>query len=199
MSSACSYVSLQGPAFPEECDGRRNSTHKKVLFLGNSYTDGAGCIALDFLVSKIAEGAGFSATTERSAPGGMTLNWHASNSLDRIKNGDWDAVVLQDQSQRPSFGAQYVYNYIIPDVMTLVQTMRETNSCTLPVFFQTWGKRDGDTQNCSPAPYDGLCTFEGVQDQLTQAYNTMAYVSQPAKGRLSAQKWMFFWKTSKRP
>merc|ERR1712173_287331 len=93
----------------------------------------------------------------------------------------WDAVVLQDQSQRPSFGAQYVYNYILPDVLTLVQTMKETNVCTLPVFFQTWGKRDGDTHNCSPAPYDALCTYDGVQDQLTQAYNTMAYVSQPAK------------------
>merc|ERR1711971_1311302 len=59
--------------------------------------------------------------------------------------------------------------------------MRETNARTLPVFFQTWGKRDGDTGNCSPAPYDALCTFEGVQDQLTQAYSTMAYVTQPAK------------------
>merc|ERR1719339_627247 len=144
------------PAFPEECEARRNSTHKNALFLGNSYT--GGCNGIDSVVRQIAEGAGFSATTERSSPGGKTLNWHASNSLNRIKNGDWDAVVLQDQSQRPSFGAQYVYSYILPDVLTLVQTMRETNACTLPVFFQTWGKRDGDTGNCSPAPYDALCS-----------------------------------------
>ena len=97
--------------------------------------------------------------------------------------------VLQDQSQRPSFGAQYVYSYILPDVLTLVQTMRETNACTLPVFFQTWGKRDGDTGNCSPAPYDALCTFEGVQDQLTEAYSTMAYVAQPAKVAPAGEAW----------
>ena len=97
--------------------------------------------------------------------------------------------MLQDQSQRPSFGAQYVYSYILPDVLTLVQTMRETNACTLPVFFQTWGKRDGDTHNCSPAPYDALCTYDGVQDQLTQAYNTMAYVSQPAKVAPAGEAW----------
>jgi len=175
------------PAFPEECDARHNSTHKNILFLGNSYT--GGCNGIDSVVRQIAEGAGFSATTERSSPGGKTLNWHASNSLNRIKNGDWDAVVLQDQSQRPSFGAQYVYSYILPDVLTLVQTMRETNACTLPVFFQTWGKRDGDTGNCSPAPYDALCTFEGVQDQLTQAYSTMAYVSQPAKVAPAGEAW----------
>jgi hypothetical protein len=175
------------PAFPEECEARRNSTHKNVLFLGNSYT--GGCNGIDSVVRQIAEGAGFSATTDRSSPGGKTLNWHASHSLNRIKNGDWDAVVLQDQSQRPSFGAQYVNSYILPDVLTLVQTMRETNACTLPVFFQTWGKKDGDTGNCSPAPYDALCTFEGVQDQLTQAYSTMAYVSQPAKVAPAGEAW----------
>merc|ERR1719397_1718164 len=183
-SLACPHAE---PAFPEECDARRNSTHKNVLFLGNSYT--AGCNGIDGLVRGIAEGAGFSVTTQRNSPGGKTLNWHASNSLNLIKNGDWDAVVLQDQSQRPSFGSSYVYSYILPDVMTLVQTMRETNACTLPVFFQTWGKRDGDTGNCSPAPYDALCTFEGVQDQLTQAYSTMAYVSQPAKVAPAGEAW----------
>merc|ERR1711874_491174 len=175
------------PAFPEECAARHSNTHKKVLFLGNSYT--GGCNGIDGVVRQIAEGAGFSATTERSSPGGKTLNWHAANSLNRIKNGDWDAVVLQDQSQRPSFGASYVYSNIIPDVLTLVQTMRETNVCTLPVFFQTWGKRDGDTQNCSPAPWDALCTFDGVQDQLTEAYSTMAYVSQPSKVAPAGEAW----------
>merc|ERR1712218_508617 len=146
------------PAFPEECTARHSNTHKNVLFLGNSYT--GGCDGIDNVVRQIAEGAGFSATTERSSPGGKTLNWHAANSLDLIKNGDWDAVVLQDQSQRPSFGASYVYSNIIPDVLTLTETMKETNVCTTPVFFQTWGKRDGDTQNCNPGEYPDLCTFE---------------------------------------
>ena len=70
-----------------------------------------------------------------------------------------------------------------------LQTMRETNVCTLPVFFQTWGKRDGDTGNCGPAPWDALCTFEGVQDQLTEAYNTMAYVAQPSKVAPAGEAW----------
>merc|ERR1712038_786484 len=175
------------PAFPEECTARHSNTHKNVLFLGNSYT--GGCDGIDNVVRQIAEGAGFSATTERSSPGGKTLNWHAANSLDLIKNGDWDAVVLQDQSQRPSFGAWYAYREIIPDVMTLTETMREANVCTLPVFFQTWGKRDGDTQNCNPGEYPDLCTFEGVQDQLTEAYTTMAYVSQPSKVAPAGEAW----------
>merc|ERR1712088_856466 len=189
-SSATLACPHSDPAFPEECDARHSSTHKNILFLGNSYTNGDGCNnGMDFFVQKLAEGAGFSATTDKNAPGGKTLQWHADNSLDRIKNGDWDVVVLQDQSQRPSFGSGYVYNNILPDVRILVQAMRETNVCTLPVFFQTWGKRDGDTGNCSPAPWDGLCTFEGVQDQLTQAYNTMAYVAQPSKVAPAGEAW----------
>merc|ERR1711963_330936 len=186
-SSATLACPHSEPAFPEECAARHSSTHKNVLFLGNSYTDGCG--GVNVMVQKLAEGAGFSASTDRHSPGGTTLNAHAQNSLDKIRSGDWDAVVLQDQSQRPSFGPSYVYNYILPDVRVLVGTIRETNVCTLPVFFQTWGKRDGDTQNCSPAPYDALCTFEGVQDQLTQAYNTMAYVSQPSKVAPVGEAW----------
>jgi len=192
-SSATLACPHSEPAFPEECDARHSSTHKNILFLGNSYTEGTGCSnSLDFFVQKIAEGAGFSATTDRSSAGGTLLSWHATNSLDRIKNGDWDAVVMQDQSQRPSFGSGYVYSNILPDVRALVQAMRETNVCTLPVFFQTWGKRDGDTGNCGPAPYDALCTFEGVQDQLTEAYNTMAYVAQPSKVAPAGEAWRTF-------
>merc|ERR1712024_246613 len=150
-SSATLACPHSDPAFPEECAARHSNTHKNILFLGNSYTDGCG--GVNVLVQKLAEGAGFSATTDKNSPGGTTLNNHAHDSVGKIRSGDWDAVVLQDQSQRPSFGPQYVYSYILPDVQVLVGAIRETNVCTLPVFFQTWGKRDGDTHNCSPAPY----------------------------------------------
>merc|ERR1712158_179627 len=36
------------PAFPEECAARHSNTHKKVLFLGNSYT--GGCNGIDGVV-----------------------------------------------------------------------------------------------------------------------------------------------------
>merc|ERR1711894_812322 len=111
-SSATLACPHSEPAFPEECDARHSSTHKNILFLGNSYTDGCG--GVNVLVQKLAEGAGFSATTDKNSPGGTTLNNHAHDSVGKIRSGDWDAVVLQDQSQRPSFGPQYVYSYILP-------------------------------------------------------------------------------------
>jgi len=47
------------------------------------------------------------------------------------------------------------------------------------VFFLTWGKRDGDSQNCADGNY--FCTFEGIQNRLTESYSTFAYLNQPAK------------------
>merc|ERR1712071_151012 len=99
-----------------------------------------------------------------------------------------DVVVLQDQSQRPSFGASYVTGTIMKDVNTLVKAIRETNPCTLPLFFQTWGKIDGDTGNCANGA-TVLCTYSGVQDQLTMAYSSMAYVNQPAKVAPAGEAW----------
>ena len=46
-------------------------------------------------------------------------------------------------------------------VRSLVATIRSRNSCTVPVFYQTWGRLNGDTSNCQY--YSKLCTFDGMQ------------------------------------
>jgi len=141
------------------------------------------------MVKNLASAAGKSATTTMVAPGGQTLAGHVSGgSLDTIRNGDWDVVVIQDQSQRPSFGPGYVFYEILPDVLAIREAIRSTNPCTLPLYFMTWGKRDGDTGNCNNGA-TALCTFEGVQEQLTNAYSTFAYVSQPAKVAPAGEAW----------
>ena len=95
-----------GFGYPDICAERLARDNKNILFLGNSYTHGND---LPGMVSSLASAAGKSATTTMVAPGGQTLNGHVSGgSLDTIRGGDWDAVVIQDQSQRPSFGAGYV-------------------------------------------------------------------------------------------
>merc|ERR1719430_525648 len=180
--TACPHKDI---GFPSTCSKRHSRTHKNILFLGNSYTYQN---QLKSVVKSLAEGAGFSADVSENSQGGVTLAWHASNSLSNIRSGDWDAVVMQDQSQRPSFGPQFVFHNIVPDTITLVKTIRETNPCTVPIFFQTWGKRDGDTNNCANGA-TFLCTYEGVQDQLTQSYSTFAYVNQPAKVAPAGEAW----------
>ena len=101
--------------------------------------------------------------------------------------GDWDVVVLQGQSQRSSFGSGYVNHYIVPETVILGNAIKATNPCIMPLFYQTWGKRDGDSQNCGN--HELFCSYEGIQDQLTQSYNTYAYVNQPAKVAPVGEAW----------
>ena len=71
------------------------------------------------MVASLASAAGLSATTSMVANGGWTLANHVSSSLGSIRGGDWDAVVIQDQSQRPSFPEGYVsYNCCVPTIPT---------------------------------------------------------------------------------
>ena len=75
-----------------------------------------------------------------------------------------------------------VYYNIIPEAKDIVDAIRAKNPCTVPVFFQTWGKRDGDSMNCPTFSEDNwMCTFEGIQNRLTDSYSTFAYLTQPAK------------------
>jgi len=175
---------VQTVGFPDTCAPQLAKTNKNILFLGNSYTYFND---LPGMVRSLAAAAGFSATVKSVAPGGQTLGGHVSSSLGQITSGDWDVVVIQDQSQRPSFPEGYVYNYIIPEAKTIVDTIRAKNPCTVPVFFLTWGKRDGDSQNCANGNY--FCTFEGIQDRLTESYTTFAYLNQPAKVAPAGEAW----------
>ena len=63
------------------------------------------------MVGSLATAAGFSATVESVATGGQTLGGHVAGSLGHITSGDWDVVVIQDQSQRPSFSDGYVRTF----------------------------------------------------------------------------------------
>ena len=126
---------------------------------------------------------------EKHNSGGATFAGHSTgHSMQSITNGgDWDVVVLQGQSQRSSFGSGYVNHYIVPETVILGNAIKATNPCIMPLFYQTWGKRDGDSQNCGN--HELFCSYEGIQDQLTQSYNTYAYVNQPAKVAPVGEAW----------
>jgi len=184
---AC-QVRTTGYGYPDSCSDRLARSHKNILFLGNSFTYYHD---LPGMVSSLASAAGKSASTTMIAPGGQTLNGHVTGgSLNTIRGGDWDAVVIQDQSQRPSFGWDYVYQGILPDADAIVDAIRETNPCTRPVYYLTWGKRDGDSQNCHV--HEVFCSFDGIQNQLTEAYTTMAYATQPASVAPVGEAWRIY-------
>ncbi|MDA9261739.1 T9SS type A sorting domain-containing protein [Flavobacteriales bacterium] len=147
-----------------------SSQSKSVLFIGNSYT---GANNLPLLTSQLATSAGFSLTHSSQTPGGAQLINHISNSavINSIYSNKWDYVVLQEQSQKPSFGHASVSANVYPYAKRLCDTIRMSDSCTQPIFYMTWGRKFGDASNCGTAPW--LCTYDGMDSSLAVSYNSM--------------------------
>jgi len=146
-------------------------TDIKALFIGNSYT---AYNNLGSIIQSIAEANGNTLVFQAHTPGGSTLMQHATNSAltSLINSDDWDFVVLQEQSQMPSFPPSQVATEVYPYAMELCEIIRENYSCTKPIFFTTWGRENGDQGNCEF--YAPLCTYEGMQNRLIESYTEMA-------------------------
>ena len=145
---------------------------KEVLFIGNSYTYVNN---LPDLVKQIALSFGDSLIYDSSTPGGATFNSHTNNTqtLAKINQQQWDYVVLQAQSQEPSFSPGQVANNTYPYAEILVDSIQANSRCTGPLFFMTWGRKYGDQQNC--AVYPPICTYLGMQQRLRESYLEMAF------------------------
>ena len=141
-----------------------------VLFVGNSYTYYNN---LPQLISNIALSFGDTVNTESSTPGGASFFGHVNNAttLAKINQQPWDYVVLQDQSQKPSLSPTYVATNVYPYATQLVDAIQLNNSCTEPVFYMTWGRKNGDASNC--AAYPPVCTYLGMQQRLRESYLEM--------------------------
>ena len=153
-----------------------SSQTTNVLFLGNSYT---ASNQLPILVKQLALSAGDNIYVESLTIGGYTLGMpgsghlHNPGSIELIQQGNWDFVVLQEQSQMPTI-PYYRDNYTFPASDSLNQIIQENNQCASTVFFMTWGRKYGGEQcinsYCSPIFVD----YAHMQDSLESAYMHMA-------------------------
>lgn len=144
---------------------------KNVFFIGNSYT-GTGNIPE--LIKQVANSAGDVLLYQAHTPGGSTLQQHASNpSVNAtIDQGNWDYVVLQEQSQLPSFPQNQINNQIAPYAAQLSNRIKQSNPCTQVTFYMTWGRKNGDQDNCPGWP--PVCTYIGMDDLIRQTYMNLA-------------------------
>lgn len=143
----------------------------KILWIGNSYTSVNN---LPLLFHDLALSGGDSVIYDSNTPGGYTFNQHSVNAttLQKIYSQQWDYVVLQAQSQEPSFPPSQVQSATFPYARVLDSLIHDNDSCTQTVFYMTWGKKYGDQSNC--AGYPAICTFEGVTERLRDSYLQMA-------------------------
>lgn len=142
-----------------------------VLFLGNSYTYSND---LPGTLRQLALSLGDTVNTAQSTPGGFTFEGHTTLAASQqlIDQGGWDFVVLQEQSQIPSFPIAQVQADCFPFAAELVDSIRVHSPCAEPVFFMTWGRQNGDAQNCANWP--PVCTFDGMNALLRERYLMMA-------------------------
>ena len=148
----------------------QNST-KRTLFLGNSYT---ATNNLPQMIDNVANSTGDDLIYDSYTPGGYTFMGHSTNatSLNKIAQGNWDFVVLQEQSQLPSFPDSQVENQVYPYAQQLNNLINQQNPCAETVFYMTWGRKNGDASNCANWP--PVCTYTGMDDLLNERYRFMA-------------------------
>ena len=144
---------------------------KKVLFIGNSYTY---VNDLPALLSSVAQSTGDSVIYDSNCIGGYTFQLHSTNAttLQKIAQGNFDFVVLQEQSQLPSFPISQVQSSVYPYAKTLDSLINVANPCTETVFYMTWGRKNGDASNCPNWP--PICTYSGMDSLLRMRYEYMA-------------------------
>ena len=139
----------------------------RVLFVGNSYTQVNN---LPQMVADIALSMGDTMTYASNTPGGCTFEMHCHNqSMAMICEGGWDFVVLQEQGQLPAFPMDSVELYVFPFAQQLVDSVYAHNPCAEPMFYMTWGRKNGDTEFGYP-PMD---TYQGMDSLLYLRYMQM--------------------------
>jgi hypothetical protein len=145
---------------------RTEAKQFKALFLGNSYTYVNN---LPQIINDLANSVGDTLIFDSYTPGGYTLDQHNADyvSINKILQGDWDYVILQEQSQLPSFEFYDDYSSI-----SLSQLIRQYNPCARIMFYMTWGRKNGDATNCSVWP--PVCTYNGMDSLLHLRYLEMA-------------------------
>ncbi len=147
--------------------------NKKInaLFLGNSYTYVNN---LPQLIKDIALANGDTLIFDTNCPGGYTFQNHSldANSIGKINSQPWDCVILQAQSQEPSFSPWQVSAQTLPYAIKLDSIIKNNNNCTQTLFFETWGRKNGDASNCPS--YPPICTYSGMQNRLRASYKLFA-------------------------
>jgi hypothetical protein len=143
---------------------------ERVLFLGNSHTYTND---LPQLLEDLAESGGHLLVTERNTPGGHTLFQHLENqtTIEMIAEGNWDFVILQEQSQIPTI-PHWRDNWMLPAVAGLDSMITLNSAQTM--LFMTWGWEIA-AQHC----INGYCSadftgFSQMQDTLSAAYHSVA-------------------------
>ena len=143
-----------------------------VLMLGNSYTSQN---SLSSRVQALFDASGTSASVSDLTGGGMKLYQHADNAESSgnqwntaLTTNQYEFVILQDQSQVPSFPTtESIWQNSKNGAIRLDSMIEAAGAET--IFFMTWGYRNGDSNNAWLNP-----DYPTMQANLESGYNMYA-------------------------
>jgi len=144
-----------------------------IIMMGNSYTY---VNDLPLRLDRAMDASGTKTNIHELTGGGMQLAEHADKTEDtgdrwystvtETEGLDW--VILQDQSQIPSFRPLHSdWQNSKDGAIRIAEVVDETDSDLM--FFMTWGRKNGDSQNSARNP-----DFLTMQDNLESGYNLFA-------------------------
>ena len=138
------------------------SIPKRVLFVGNSYTHYEN---MPQTVASFATNRGLSLETRKSTPGGATLEQHwigkkgnaTINTRGQIENGEFDALVLQEQSLRPIHNPEKMLEYAVK----LDESVKQKGGQVF--LYMTWSREaTPETQDNLKASYEAIARKTGA-------------------------------------
>jgi len=135
----------------------------RVLFIGNSYTFYND---LPQVVSDLARSVDIRLEVEAVTEGGAWLRDHlrAGTAGERIRSGDFDYVVIQEQSAVPSDN-NLAREQMYPPAIAFASDAASSGA-TL-VLFETWGHLSGFADT-------GHATYQSMQTAINSTYHELA-------------------------
>ncbi len=122
------------------------------------------------MVSDLSSSLGDVLLFDSNTPGGQTFQNHAANPINYQKMAEqpWDYIILQGQSQEPSFPYGQVNTQTLPYAVQLADSAKAIQPCSQVNYFMTWGRQNGDPQ------WDSINTFDKMNGRLRDAYLRIA-------------------------
>lgn len=159
-----------------DATGKNTTDSINVLYIGNSYTyyhDLPKTVAE--IGSHIGQDQKIRIGYKAFTPGGCTFRRHLENPelIEAIRKGNWDYVVLQEQSSAPAKSTATVARDTYPYAHSLDSLIHVYNPQARTIFYMTWGHKYG----CQ-SPHEGyslIDSYEGMQERLKTSYLEMTY------------------------
>jgi hypothetical protein len=141
----------------------------RVLFVGNSYTFVHG---VPDLLQQMAEVKGHELEYEQQTPGGRSFqqHWEEGKAAKKIREGDFDIVVLQNQSFEPVGDPANMMQYGKLLAAEIDKIGARKVYYLTPAYKEPlgWMKKDNNQAR------RGMALFPEMYPRLVQAYSTLA-------------------------